>query len=490
MGQMTSRARGSRGMPARWLASFGVVVSLLVGAVAAPSASAAGTQTGTIWIPLVCNLGAVVVNVGAAFTATVPTSVTPGEEFNLQNAVATIELPAGAVNGAAFAFGNPSEVEGAVQTFDTNLTNAIAPTLVSADTTRTDGGAGTWGPDMGFASSDPNIGAPTGSPAVVNLVAAAQPPNADAPSPLDPLINGPSPLAGFPDYPETPLEGVFSWGPAPVDGSGNDGTSGGNPTTNSYAPAPGTGGGTVPVSGTPDPASGGPIEVTGNPGQSVNLGIGNPSDLIKIGKGNYEFAVNNDLFFFERTGTLANQWSADTQVQCGLDTTTGAVPTPDPSYLPVSRGISIPIVSGSTTTTTSTTPTTTTTTTSTTTTTTSTTTTTTTTPTTSSTTSTTTSSTSTGGTAPKILAVFPRSGGAGSLVFIVGSNLSGATKVDFGTSAAQFLSLGSSFVLATVPANTSSGKTVNVTITTKAGTSPTTPADVFTYSHGGLFGGL
>ncbi len=351
---------GSRFLPVRWLATFGVVTSLLVAAIAAPAASAAGTQTGTIWIPLICNLGVVTVDVGAAFTATLPTSVTPGEEFNLQDAFATIDIPAQAANASAFAFGNPNEVEGVVSTFDTNVTNGIAPTLVNADTARVSGG-GEWSEPAadGGVSADPTIGNPTGSPAVINLVAAAQPPNTSL---TDPLIVGPSPLAGFPAYPEPPLMGVFSWGPAPVDGSGKDGTAGGNPTTNAYAPAPGTSGGTSPTDGTPDPATGGPVEVTGSVGQDVNLGIGNPSDLIKIGKTSYTFAVNNDIFFDETTSSPAG-WSGDTPVECGIDTSANAVPSPNPSYFPVSTGISIPIVSSTTTKTTTTTPTTTTTTT-------------------------------------------------------------------------------------------------------------------------------
>jgi len=351
----------TRALFRRW-AGAAVVMSLLAMVIAAPAASAQGTQTETIWIPLYCNLGSVTVNVGAAFTATVPTSVTPGEDFNLQDAVATIDIAAGATNAAAFAFGNPSEVEGAVSTFDTNLTNATAPTLVNADTSRTTDSPpivgdpvvgnvsatpGVWSdpPPDGGASSDPNIGDPTGSPAVVNLVAAAQPPNTDAPTPLDPLINGGSPLAAFPDYPEPPLEGVFSWGPAPVDGPGADGTMGGNPTTNAYAPAPGTGGGGTPTSGTPDPANTGPILVTGAPAESVKLGIGDPSDLVKIGKSSFELAVNNDIFFLETTGALAGSWSADTPTHCGIDTTAGAVPSPNPNYLSVSQGIQIPILS-------------------------------------------------------------------------------------------------------------------------------------------------
>ncbi len=333
------RSRSGRVSPTHWLATVGVVASLLVAAIAAPAASASGTQTGTIWVPLICNLGVVTVNFGAAFTATLPTSVSPGQEFNLQNAYATIDVPAQGTNQAAFPFGNPDAIEGVVTTLDTNLSNAIAPTLVDADTFL--GGPWMEPPSDGGVSSDPIIGDPKGSPAIVNLVAAEQPPNADAPNPPDPLINGPSPLAGFTDYPEPPLTGVFSWGPAPVDGSGQDGSPGGNPTTDAYAPVPGTGGGSSLTSGTPDPFTTGPIEVTGSSGQDVKLDIGNPSELIKIGKPSYEFAINNDIFFDETVGTPG--WSGDTPMECGIDTSANAVPSPDPSYFSVAQGISIPI---------------------------------------------------------------------------------------------------------------------------------------------------
>ena len=123
-------AGGSRFFPGRWLAVRGGDVAVwwrrsrlrrLGGAI--------GSQTGTIWIPLFCKLGTVPVHVGAAFTATVPTRCIPGEEFDLQNAFATIDIPA-ASNAAALAFGNPNEVEGVGVDFDTNLTNGMAPTLV------------------------------------------------------------------------------------------------------------------------------------------------------------------------------------------------------------------------------------------------------------------------------------------------------------------------------------------------------------------------
>ena len=161
-------------------------------------------------------------------------------------------------------------------------------------------------------------------------MAAAQPNNADAPNPLDPLVNGASPLAGFPDFPEPPLEGVFSWGPAPVVGTGV------RPDGRLRAGA-GYRRRQRPTDGTPDPASGGPIHVTGAAGGNVTLDIGNPSDD-QDRQEQYEFAVNNDIFFLETTGSLAGQWCADTPAQCGIDTTTAAVPSPNPRYLHATRG--------------------------------------------------------------------------------------------------------------------------------------------------------
>ncbi len=527
---------GTRALSVRWLLMCGVVSSLLVAAVAAPTtsaASAAGTQTGTIWIPLYCALSpSIDIDVGAAFTVTVPTSVTPGEQFDLQKAVATIDLPPSAIQSSQAPFHNPDLVEGAVTRFDTELTNAIAPTLVNADTSRTtDGPAfvndptgvpntpatpGTWvepAPQTGGGvSSDPNVGNPTGLTAVVNLVAAAQPPNADAPSPLDPLVNGGSPLGGFADFPEAPLEGVFSWGYTPL-------TPTGTVTNSAYAPAPGTGGGTTPTSGAPDPVSIGPIEVTGPVGGVVTLSIGHPEvspSGVILSPPRPLPAVDNDIFFHETTGTLAGQWSGDTPVECGIDTTSSAVPSPDPEYLRVSTGIQIPIVSPPPPTITSVAPANG--------------------PTAGgnsvtitgtnfdptaandtvdfgSTAATVTAASATsltvtvpagaagavpvtvttaGGAsnatvtytyvavnAPVVSGVFPRSGGPFSLVFVSGKNLAGASEVAFGGKPALFVGLGARFVLALAPTGVSG--TVDVQVTTTAGTSAPSGADRFTY---------
>ncbi len=527
-----ARALGnSRGALVRWPGVCGAVASLLVAAVAVPAASAAGTQTGTIWVPLYCALSATIdLDIGAAFTVTVPTSVPPGGQFDLQNAIVRLDIPPAAINALELVFHNPDEVEGAVTTFDTNLSDATAPTLVNADTSRTTDApafvndpvvgnypatAGNWaeagGTAGGGVDSDPNVGAPTASPAIVNLVAAAQPPNTDAPSPLVPEINGGSPLAGFADFPEPPLEGVFSWGPAPV-------PSVSPATVGAYAPAPGDGGGSTPTSGTPIPASIGPIQVTGPVGGVVTLGIGNPDAVVQTGSVRVEPAVDNDIFFLETTGPLAGQYSADVPVECGIDTTSSAVPSPDPSYLPVSTGIKIPIVSPPPTTITSISP--------------------------ArgpvaggnavtitgdgfsaspsgdvvefgSTAATVTSASSTsltviappaaaagplnvtvttaGGTegpvtytyvaptTPVVSGVFPHSGRPFSLVFITGKNLGGASKVTFGGQPAPFLGLGARSVLALAPAGVSG--TVDVQVTTTAGTSATSGADHFSYTR-------
>jgi hypothetical protein len=360
---------------------------------------------------------------------------------------------------------------------------------------------------------------------VVNLVAAMQPPNTDAPDPPDPLINGPSPIAGFTDFPETPLSGVFSFGPAAINQP-----SGGNPATNTYLPIPGTGGGTTPTSGTADPITAFPFTVSASatPGQAATIGVGNSSSLIKIGKSSYALAALYDLFFQGGLFAPAGQWSADLAIQCGIDTSSGAVPSPNPTYFPVSTGIRIPIVAppavtgvspasgstagGNTVTITGTgfqaasgqlaadsvsfggTPATN--------------------VTVNSPTSITatapaggagtvdvtvtdpnTGATSATGTAdqytyaapppsnaPVVSALIPTSGPPYSVVVIVGSNLSHATAVHFGTKKAFFLSFGSRFILTFAPPPATADSTVDVTVTTRNGTSTTSAADRFTYT--------
>jgi hypothetical protein len=83
--------------------------------------------------------------------------------------------------------------------------------------------------------------------------------------------------------------------------------------------------------------------------------------------------------------------------------------------------------------------------------------------------------------APVVTHVSPNRGGLFSLVLITGHNLTGATSVSFGNGhPAFFLTLSSSFIVALAPPQPR-GTTVDVTVTTKNGTSATSAADRFTY---------
>jgi hypothetical protein len=85
-------------------------------------------------------------------------------------------------------------------------------------------------------------------------------------------------------------------------------------------------------------------------------------------------------------------------------------------------------------------------------------------------------------TAPVVTALSPTSGtqAGGTPVTITGSGFTGATAVDFGTTAATHVNVVSdTSITANSPAGTG---TVDVTVTTPAGTSATSPADRFTYT--------
>ncbi|HEY1834820.1 MAG TPA: IPT/TIG domain-containing protein [Solirubrobacteraceae bacterium] len=85
---------------------------------------------------------------------------------------------------------------------------------------------------------------------------------------------------------------------------------------------------------------------------------------------------------------------------------------------------------------------------------------------------------------PTISFISPHSGplAGGTRVTISGSELGGATAVKFGkTAAASFTVESESTIVATAPASSSSG-TVDVTVTTASGTSPTGAADRFAYA--------
>jgi autotransporter-associated beta strand protein len=84
--------------------------------------------------------------------------------------------------------------------------------------------------------------------------------------------------------------------------------------------------------------------------------------------------------------------------------------------------------------------------------------------------------------APAVTGISPNTGPAagGTLVTISGSGFSGATTVEFGTTAATGLKvLSDSTITADSPADTG---TLDVTVITSAGTSAATPADRFTYT--------
>ncbi len=82
---------------------------------------------------------------------------------------------------------------------------------------------------------------------------------------------------------------------------------------------------------------------------------------------------------------------------------------------------------------------------------------------------------------PTVSGVSPTSGPAAgrTSVTITGSNLSGATRVSFGSTAGAITSNTATQVVATSPAE--SAATVHITVTTAAGTSATSSADQFTY---------
>src|SRR5208282_2591720 len=82
---------------------------------------------------------------------------------------------------------------------------------------------------------------------------------------------------------------------------------------------------------------------------------------------------------------------------------------------------------------------------------------------------------------PAVSGVSPSSGPNGTLVTITGTNLSGATAVDFGQNnpSSSFTVGNATTVYATAPPG---NQTVDVTVTTVAGTSTTSTADEFTYT--------
>jgi alpha-tubulin suppressor-like RCC1 family protein len=84
--------------------------------------------------------------------------------------------------------------------------------------------------------------------------------------------------------------------------------------------------------------------------------------------------------------------------------------------------------------------------------------------------------------APTVSDVTPHSGAEGTTVDLTGSNLTGATAVEFGTTpASSFVVNSSTSITAVAPAGAGS---TDVTVTTPEGKSPTTVADGFAYAAG------
>jgi hypothetical protein len=82
---------------------------------------------------------------------------------------------------------------------------------------------------------------------------------------------------------------------------------------------------------------------------------------------------------------------------------------------------------------------------------------------------------------PTVTAVSPTAGPSGTSVTITGTGFTGATAVNFGSgNPANFSVSNSTTIMATAPAS-STGGTVDITVTTPGGTSATTSADQFTY---------
>src|SRR5262249_3184366 len=85
---------------------------------------------------------------------------------------------------------------------------------------------------------------------------------------------------------------------------------------------------------------------------------------------------------------------------------------------------------------------------------------------------------------PAVAAVSPPAGPSGTSVTITGTNLSGATAVNFGSgNPAKFSVTSPTAITATAPATSSPGP-VDVTVTTPGGRSAVTQADQFTYQAG------
>jgi len=85
---------------------------------------------------------------------------------------------------------------------------------------------------------------------------------------------------------------------------------------------------------------------------------------------------------------------------------------------------------------------------------------------------------------PTVTSVSPSAGYIGASVTVTGTNFTGATAVDFGSTSATFTVVSAEQIDAVAPAGTG---TVDITVTSPAGTSPTSSSDEWTYTFAGPF---
>jgi Na+-translocating ferredoxin:NAD+ oxidoreductase RnfG subunit len=312
--------RGRRKLYALGIVVDTALISVVMSASVATPVAASGTQTVTVWQPLACLiLGAVPSHIGVVLNATIPTSVTPGQQFNMTNVTAIQVLtPAAQTQASLF---SANAFEGIVKDFENNLTGATFTLAGGAPSTQ------------------------------LNQVAALQPPNSDHQTgdPNVNLIEGPSPLQAWADQATPVLIGdplrqkVFSFGPIPVDSSGAA-------SQNTYGPAPGTGGGALVTSGTADALNVvGPFTTTGLAGTNIVIGAGDASRTVLVDGINEVLVAKTTIFFFNPAptpGFPSGRWSGQISADCGVDThPTLKVGSPDPSF---ASNFTIPIVTAPT----------------------------------------------------------------------------------------------------------------------------------------------
>jgi hypothetical protein len=311
--------RGRRPLFVLGIALDTALISLVMSGLGATPAAALtppgtvyGTTTQTGWLPLQCNLNGTLtsgipVHIGVALRATFPATVIPGQKFAMTN-VTSYQVQPGAAQFAANSF-NAEQVAGTVTQFEQKLTNASG----------------------GFAAPDNGT--------LVNQVRALQPPNTDAPSPVDPLVDpqagNPAPGQWWTDLSigdTAERHNVFEFGGIPIDTSSPSA-----PTA--YGPTPGTGGGTDPNlanDGVADPIQVFPFNVTGAAGQTATMDVGDASRQVVTTDGSGDFIAESQVFF---RSAVTHTWETTGPnvphgfpTWCGKDATSFAVPPASPGY--------------------------------------------------------------------------------------------------------------------------------------------------------------